>query len=366
MEHKHLTLEWDAQLQSSHKAVHIISPAPRDIWEKLVEADDNALVTQTPQWLDAITAAGAYQDASRCFEFPDGSRLVLPLVRRARVPFGLSIEASFPEGWGMGGLVGPGSHDPEALAVVFEDFERRKVLHASIRPNPLAGSAWAAARPARVFSAARLAHVLDLTGGFEHVWAHKFAPTLRTNVRKAEKSGLEIQCDTTGSLIPLFYELFLRSVERWAQQQHEPIALARWRATRRDSIEKFQTIARSIGDAFRLWVAYKDGKPAAAIMVLLGKNANYTRGAMDKDLAGPTRANALLHRLAIEEACQAGCQYYHMGETGSSSSLAQFKGHLGADPVSYAEYYPEHFPITRFNRGVRSLVKRIIGFKDAN
>jgi len=47
-----------------------------------------------------------------------------------------------------------------------------------------------------------------------------------------------------------------------------------------------------------------------------GENADYWRGYSRKDLAGPSRANNLLQRLAIEDACDAGCRYYSMGGSG--------------------------------------------------
>ena len=75
--------------------------------------------------------------------------------------------------------------------------------------------------------------------------------------------------------------------------------------------------------------------------------------------------HVLLHRLAIEEACRAGCRYYHMGESGSSASLAQFKRRFGANAYGYAEYRLERLPITSVDAHLRRLVKRLIGFTDA-
>ena len=66
-------------------------------------------------------------------------------------------------------------------------------------------------------------------------------------------------------LIPVLHALFERSLDRWAQQQHEPRALARWRGLHRDSIRKFELMARNLGDACRIWVAWRGGQPAAAI-----------------------------------------------------------------------------------------------------
>ena len=124
-------------------------------------------------------------------------------------------------------------------------------------------------------------------------------------------------------------------------------------------------MAEWLGDGCRLWVAWLEGRPAASILIVQGPSASYTRGAMDKELAAPTRANYLLHRLAIEDACAAGCRHYHMGETGGSNPLAQFKTRFGARPYPYAEYHLEAMPFTAVDRALRSVVKRVIGFTDA-
>ena len=344
---------------------HVTSPAPRKVWQEVLTADAQALVFQTPAWLDCICALGGYEDASRLYETPGGRLLVLPMVRRKGLPEALTSQASLPLGWGSGGLVAPGPIEAEDVAAVFADLAGRAVLRTSLRPNPMDAAVWAAARPPGVIAVPRLAHILDLDGGFERVWAKRFASETRTAVRKAERSGLVVACDTSGKLVSVFYDLFHLSIDRWARQQHEPHPLARWRARRRDPLCKFQLITQALGAACRLWVAWRDGQPAAAILVLQGANASYTRGVMDKELAGPTQANVLLHRLAIEEACRAGCRYYHMGESGPSASLAQFKRRFGANAYGYAEYRLERLPITSVDAHLRGLVKRLIGFKDA-
>ena len=119
-------------------------------------------------------------------------------------------------------------------------------------------------------------------------------------------------------------------------------------------MSKFSRVFHHAGHLCRIWVAWKDGQPVASIITLtLGRNTNYWRGAMNAALAGPTRANYLLHRLAIEDACRAGAERYHMGETGSSESLAQFKSRFGARRVDYVELRVERLPLTlaRFRAG---------------
>jgi hypothetical protein len=343
--------------------VAVTTPAPPGAWREVVDSDAGALLSQTPEWTSALCDSGHYQDASRLYELRGGRRAVLPLFRRRGPVSGLGVEASLPAGCGIGGIVASGGVRPTDIAAVFNELAQRRTLRTSVAPNPLHSEAWKAAAPPGAVVVPRLAHVLSLEGGFGQVWKHNFKGTARTAVRKAQRSGLTVQRDTCGELVDVFYELFERSLDRWADQQHEPRWLTRVRGRRRDPIEKFRAMA-SVGDGCRIWVAFKDERPAAGILVLQGRNAHYTRGVMDKEIAGPTRANYLLHSLAVEEACAAGCRWYHMGESGHSRSLAQFKTRFGARPYPYAQYHLERLPLTAADRRLRSAVKRAIGFRD--
>lgn len=341
------------------EATRVTSPAPREPWEATLASDPNALVSHTPAWIDCICAYGGYEDASRLYELAGGRRLVVPMVRRRNLPGPFAWEESMPPNWEAGGIVASGGVRPGDVAAVVEDLSGRAVIRTSLRPSPRDAPQWAAARPAAA-KVPRLAHVLELEGGFGAVWKRRFTGSARTAVRKALRSGLTVERDTSGRLVPVVYELFQRSIDRWASAQNEPRALARLRARCRDPRRKFEHVARTIGEACRIWVAWHEGQAAAAIVVLQGSNARYTRGMMDKDLAGPTRANYLLHQLAIEEACEAGCRFYDMGDSGSSASLAQFKTRFGASPQPYVDYHIERLTFTPLERHTRRTVKRAI------
>ncbi len=343
--------------------LRVTSPAPRDVWQDVLESDPQALAFQAPTWLDCVCAASGGKDASRLYETADGQQLILPMARRTGPPW-LTTQASFPPSWGTGGLLARRPLRPEDVAAVFDDLAGLPVLRTFLRPNPLLAQTWTAGRRPGVIAIPRRAHVLDLTGGFDQVWTKRFTGKTRTAIRKAEKAGLVVECDSTGKLVPVFYDLLSQSFDRWANQQHEPLALARWRGQRRDPLAKFQKIAEMQGNACRIWVAWLEGRPAATILVLRGTNVSYTRGAMNKELAAPTRANDLLQRLAIEEACRDGCRYYHMGESGDSAALADYKERFGAEAHEYAEYRLERLPITQVDKRLRGFVKRLIGFKD--
>jgi hypothetical protein len=321
------------------------SPAPRDAWSELLRENADALAFQTPEWTDCLCATERYRDTSRLYETRDGHRLVVPMVRRAGLAWPLRLEASLPYGWGFGGIVVSGGLGASHVSAVLGDLLRDRAMRVSLRPNPLAAQAWADGAPARIRRVPRSAHILDLEGGFDHVWQRRFSSGARRAARKAERSELTVTCDTSGALVPVFYSLYVRSVDRWARNRGEPVWLARRRAALREPEEKFRRVADHLGEACQIWVAWLGYRPAAAVVVLQqGRSASYWRGAMDTEIAGRSQPNYLLHSRAIEEACRAGCRHYHMGETGASESLAHFKSRFGARPYHYAEYRVERLP----------------------
>lgn len=331
----------------------VIAPAPRAAWASVAAADPEALAPQGPAWMDALVASG-YRDATRCYELPDGARFVLPLAARR------GVAASLPAAWGMGGLIG--DREPTAADVrqVVADLRTLPALRVAIRPNPLQAAAWSGTG----LALPRRAHVLDLEGGAQRVFEERFTSAARRDVRRAERSGLEVVCDAGPAAQHAYHSLFERSVRRWAERQHEPHALAWLRARRRDPPAKLAAWASALGDDLRLYLAYRDGAPVAGIVVLHGRGASYTRGAMDRDLIN-NGDNELLQWYAIQAACAAGCRTYHMGESGSASGLSRYKEKFGARPVDYAEHRFERLPLTRLDAAARTAVKRTIGFRDA-
>lgn len=342
----------------------VTSPAPREVWRELFQNDPEALPSQSPEWLDCVCALRKCRDVSRFYEFSDGQQLVMPVVSRNWWSQSFSVQASLPPAWGWGGVLTKHSLSPEHLSTVFGDISSRSALSVSLCPNPRQGELWQEARPDGVMTFPRRAHVLDLEGGWERVWQKRINSGTRRKVRKAERVGVEVEGDTTGRLLGVFYKLFLLSVERWAEQQHEPVWLAHWRAQQRDPLRKLEYLARHLGSQFKVWVAWHDGHAVAASVVLLGTNADYALGAMDKERAGPVYANYLLHQRAIKDACRLGCHHYHMGESGESEGIAHFKERFGARAYPYSEYRLERLPLSRIDRGLRGIVKRAIGFQD--
>ena len=338
-----------------------ISPAPRDAWREVLEADPYALETQSPAWTDAMCDGGAYEDVSRCYDV-GGRVTILPMLRR-RVAGLVAFDAANPLQCGAGGLLAPGGPTPADTAVVFRDLAERHVVVQTVWPNPLLAPQWAPSAPASATVVPRLGHVLDLEGGFDHVWSKLFYKSSRRGARHAEREGVTVECDTTGRLIPEFHALHSQAVSRWSRLQHEPHWMAMRRHRRNDPLEKFEAIARCLGERCQVWVARIGAKPIASMIVLQGNNAYDFRAAMDEDSTS-YRANDLLLRLAVCEACTAGCRSYYMGDSGHSATLGQFKERFGARRYDYAEYLLERLPISTAEEAVKRAVKRAVRFRD--
>jgi len=347
------------------RPLRVTSPAPVDAWERVLASAPNALPSQTPTWLRCVCAVEGYADVSRLYETADGRRIVLPLVRRPGLGPILATDLGLPVGWGPGGLVCEGGElRPEDVRMVVTDLARRPVLSTLVRPDPAAAGTWEAAVPASVLRERRMTQTVFLDGGFDEVWRERFRSDTRNRIRRAERAGVLVEWDDTGRLVPVFHQLYGESVDRWARRDRLPVPLARRLAARREPHRKLRTVAEMLGSRCRIYAAYHEGRPVAAIVVLFGATtAMYWRGAMLEKLAGPVYANYLLHKTAIADAIEAGCAAYNMGDSARVSSLELFKSRFGAVSQDYACYRIERVPITPLVQRARGGVRRILALR---
>ena len=341
----------------------VTSPVPRAEWESVLRSDENAVVTQSLPWRDAVFASGRYQDVSALYEFSSGHRVLMPMARaRWELPRA-AVVTSWPRIWSVGGPVSQGGRiTPAEATAVLADVTRRGTLATRITLGPQADDVWldAAARHFRIDRGG--CHMVDLAGGFDHVWQHKFRSSARTAVRKAERSGVEIEVDRSGRLLGVVSDLQEKAIRYRAAAQNQSVWLTRWRMSQISPTSPAQLalVARQFGSACATWVARSGGEPVAAIIVLRsGAHVKYWRGAMDKERATLVRANELLHRLVIEQACQEGARWYDMGGSPLGSPLAAFKEKLGASQYFTHGLHAEH-PAVYAARAARKRAERFV------
>ena len=338
--------------------VRVVSPAPREVWRRVLAADPGAVATQTPEWSDCLGTARGFVDASRLYQFPDGRTLVLPLA--GRVWAGVRVaEESLPYGCGYGGVLVPGGRlTARDVATVLADLARRPVIRAGVVPMPLRSPIWQAAASPSVRRVPYLTQILDLEGGFEAVWRGRYRSAVRRHVRRAGRMSLDVYRDPSRG-VEAFTVLYRAAIDRWAGVRGQPRWVAHALAKRRRHVDHLAAAVAALGDACAIWSAYRGGEPVAACVVLHGgRHAVGWLSANNRELARETGATYLVSSLAIEAACAAGARYFHMGESDPGSGVERHKAQFGATAVDYQALWIERLPVTRGTENLRILAAK--------
>ncbi len=339
---------------------------PREAWEAALKSDSDAVVTQSLPWRDCVLAGARYADLSRLYEFPSGRQVVLPLVRRRGVPTAAGVVSSWPRTWSPGGPICPdGPVSAAEATAVLADVSAMGALVTELRLRHDARDVWLAAN--KWFHAEAVPWwVIDLTGGAGEVWERKFRGSVRRAIRKAERSGVEVESDRSGRLLEEFDALHRKTVIRLAHSQHMPVWLTRRRRAADTNPRLLALVARHFGADCTTWVARHQGQPVAARIVL--RSGAYAKGwqtAMDTELtAGLGGVSQLLDWRTIEDACADGYRYFELGFARPGSSIGDYKKRLGADLRYNSTLRAERVPLRAAMNLPAELAKRAIGFRD--
>lgn len=343
---------------SSIKPVQVISPVPRDIWWSVIETDPDTMPSQSPDWFEAVLKNPLCTDASRLYITEDNRRIIFPLVKYGIG--GLGALVSPLRGWGYGGIIADGGVQASDIAILTNDIEDTGLLSVRIRPNPLHVDLWRDFAPS-MRRLQKIAHVVDLEGGAEVVRA-RFQRSIVTNIKRAEKENVRVETKPGIELLGVHYDLVDRANVFRSERQNEPLWLTRIKSNRADPRKKWEHIARHVGDAFEVSIAWHGDRPAASGIVLKGRNHHGMRAAMDPELR-KIGASALLNWKLFENACAEGSRWFHLGES-ANQGVRTFKEYLGAVPCNFEEFEFERIPYWRGQETLRSIVKKAIGFKE--
>jgi hypothetical protein len=324
----------------------VLSPAPRQVWREVLAADPGATAQQTPEYLAAVLGCTGGRDASRLYLLPDGRRLVLPLVERTLLP-GVRTLADYPGGFGHGSLLATGGLRADDVRTVVQDL-RGQALTVRIGGGHHTAGQWGSAVGPGVVEVPRRVDVVDLGPGWDQVFGQGFSRSARYNVRKAERAGVEVERDTSGRLIPVFHGVYLAWVERWLARSGLPPMLARASALRQEPRGKFEAVAARLGAECRVFVAWHRGRPVASCITLVhGQHAIGWRSYSVKELAAPVCANNLVQAQALADACDAGCRWFDLGQSGEVATLQTYKTSLGGTPRRVVDLRIEHSQVSR-------------------
>lgn len=158
-------------------------------------------------------------------------------------------------------------------------------------------------------------HILDLRPNLDSIFQKLHKNSLQRRIRHAEHAGVELASGTSGKLLNDFYGLLLLTRSR----HHLPPQPYKW----------FQNLIRCMGAGIKLYLAYRQRIPIAAILTLMFRNTVYYKyGCMDaryKSL-GPV---PLLVWNVIRDSKSAGIETFDLGRSESDNEgLITFKSHL--------------------------------------
>ncbi len=350
-------MRWDG------RAVRVTSPVPDEVWARVAGADPAAMPFHTPAWRDCVCAGGAWQDASRLYELPGGRLLVLPLARRAGRPARLAVAASWPAGWGCGGVLAPGGPQPGEVALVCDDLARSAELSVAVRPSFAAAAVWPGPGAAAL-TIPRAVHVAHFREPFDVYWAANVTRKRRSLVtaarRHLEAAGVVITTGHSPGLVQAFYDVYLRWISQRAAQQRLPAPLARWHGRRAEPLAKFAAVATRLGEGCRIQVAWWDGRPIGANITLeAGRSAVGWRSFADRSAPARFRLTEILTVESMRHACDSGCRYLEMGESGARAELAGVKTRFGGQQHAFHEYRFERAAVARASQAVRGRRSRL-------
>ena len=165
----------------------------------------------------------------------------------------------------------------------------------------------------------------DVLRGMNQLW--------RRNIKKADKSGVEVTRGEDAAALEAFHDLYVHTAER---DHFTPRPLSYFR-TMRAALEAEDP------DRFRLWLAHHEGDlVAATIAIRVGTHAWYSYGASSTDKREVRGSNAVQWAM-LRDALAAGAHVYDLrGITDTLDpedphvGLIQFKVGTGGEAVEHA------------------------------
>lgn len=295
--------------------VQLISPAPRDIWRGVLRDDPGATALQSPEFFDAVVSATGGRDVSRFYQLRDGRQLVLPLVRRTGL--GLRVDRSYPLGYSSGGMLATGGLLADDVRLVLRDL-RGDAIGLRVGGAHHTSEQWAAGVRPGVTEERRRVRVLDLepctAPDLDTFRAARFGAETSQRLQRAARLGVEMEKDTTGRLIPVFYDIYRSWLEREQPRSGWRPGVGHRSARRAEPYAAFAAVAEGLGEGCRVFVARFRGRPVAATILLVhGQHAVAWRSGRIGELSDPIAADLLTRVTTIEDAVRSGCRDIDLG-----------------------------------------------------
>jgi len=168
--------------------------------------------------------------------------------------------------------------------------------------------------------------VLDLSNGVEHIWKN-MSKTVRTAIRKGEKSNLKFEVELSHNAISEFYDIYTKNMKQLGTPVH--------------SLNFFNNIYQTFPEnVFISTVRLNDDAISSLYLLKFKDTLIYGWGSSSIEFL-KYRPNNFIHWNSIKYACGNGLLRYDFGRSLINSGNYKFKERWGsvAVPLIYC-YYP--------------------------
>ena len=175
---------------------------------------------------------------------------------------------------------------------------------------------------------------LDLSKGSKFVWEKVLHTQKRSQVRKANKSGMTTVAGKS-ELLNEFYNVWTRRINQLGTPVFSKIF--------------FREIISSFGKDAWIQVVKKNQEVVGVMLALIHNKKTYEPWAATKSEYNRLGANGMLYWSAIEEAERKGCLMFDMGRSERDSGTFKFKSEWGAKPIELQYVF---YPAVKHDIGV--------------
>ena len=159
-------------------------------------------------------------------------------------------------------------------------------------------------------------YYLDLNGNEDSVWKNKLTPTVRNQVRKADKFQL-VFCEN--ETIDVFYAVYSHNMRDLGSPPIPKIY--------------FQKIKEKLGEKVNVLSVYHNNKPICVMFVIKEKNFFSIPWASSLRKFNFMCPNNFIYWHAIKKAINEGYKIFDMGRSTKSTGTSHFKKQWGAIPI---------------------------------
>ncbi len=313
------------------KTIHNVSEAE---WWSWVEKASDADFFQTPLWAHILLASFPdFRVDTRFYELADGSRVLVPLMRRSRLGGTVASLESMPFGT-YGAFVAERVLMRAEVLAMLADLRRSRppVARLLMTPNPLARFPI----PEDTFHCQNFVHFLRLDAGYDQIWRHSFSRGLRYSVRKSVRRGVRAGIEQGETAYLDFCRLYHQTARTWERQP--PFD------------ERFFACLAGLDQRHaQLWVArFEERMIAGCVIFTRGEHQTPYVGGFDREFRGYD-PNNLMYAEAMKWGARQGYRYFNFLSSAGIKGVEHFKSSFGTERIFF-NYYLYENPLLRLLR----------------